>query len=720
MEGGLYFSLFLSTLLFGAGFVGGYTLLEGWVLLLGASLIFYCTISGSRVFPQRIHPAFLLLGIWAIFLCFQLLPLPVWLVKILSLHRIELAQMFGSLGSSDLKFVPLSLGTYSLWVEVGKSLSYVALFFISYALVRDKNGIRRLSFAVVLIGLFLSLIGLFFFRFSPGKVYGLFHFEQAASFTPYLNKNHFANYLVMTLPVTLGFMVLLADRSSLPMRDTLRSKFLWLTSKEATGFLVVTCCFVIQFAALLGTASRGGLLSAVAALMSFGLFMILRLRKKMAAILLISVLVITCAWGVSQAKPLVYKLKLLRESRGVDIALQFRLSNWRDTFKMFLDFPIVGIGAGGFYKLFPLYKSMPEVSRVSQVRFSHAENEFLETLAEQGIVGTGLLLSIGTILWIQFNKRWPGVRSKTIRWLSLGAACALIGMVVHSLVDFPMHLPANMALFAVLGGLLARVGSGEEAFWNDPGVMNTSNRFVRFLSILLRIGFVISIFCVFTPRLWHQWVSEHYYLKAKEELDRMGEEGVISLPLARFSYEYLLKAKKVGADQARIYRDLGQVYVSFGLLTQKEKKKRNMWFQQAEASFAKALSLDPFDVDHHYGLGQLYEVWNNHEQAEPFLKRASLLEPQNPFYRFQFGKNQLELHKDESAHALFKETIRINGAYVEPVLKLLTSDGRVIVLEELQALLPQDEHRDEVRQNLAAFFDQHGELPMAEAIRQMV
>ena len=67
---------------------------------------------------------------------------------------------------------------------------------------------------------------------------------------------------------------------------------------------------------------------------------------------------------------------------------------------------------------------------------------------------------------------------------------------------------------------------------------------------------------------------------------------------------------------------------------------------------------------------------------------------------------------------MFKETIRINEAYVDPILELLTAGQRQVTLDELRVLLPEDAHREEVKHYLAAFFDQRGDFQIAEGIRQ--
>ena len=716
IEWGLCLALFISPLLFGAGFAGGYTLLEAFVLVLAGNLILYQSIHKPNLFHQRMGPVFILLIGWVLFLWVQLLPLPMQIVETLSPRWIGLLQKFLPDGLKSSTWIPLSLGTYNQWVELGKSCSYVALFFISYYLSQDKKALKRIGFSIIVTGFVLSLLGLFFHSVRPDKVYGIFSFEQATSFTPYLNKNHFANYLAMTIPMTLGFIFLLIGRSTLSARLNFRAKILWLASGEATGLLVTGCILAAELGAFFTAASRGALLGLAGGLGSLALFLVLKLRKKWVSAIFAAGLILLLGWGTYQAKPLLYKLHLLRGGEEVDYALHVRSSNWRDTLNMFADFPIAGIGAGNFYQLFPLYKSMPETSDNSQVRFYHAENEFLEALAEQGFLGTGLVLGLEILLGLQFFKHWQKIESKTLRWISLGAASASVAMLVHSLVDFPLHLPANAALFAALGGVVARAAtSGDKVFLTSG---TDAKKFGRGFFIFLTAAIIFALFVWLTPLLWRQWRSAFYHLKAQNELDQIVKENSLSLPVVRSGYEDLLRAARQGVNQARLHRDLGLVNAYFGLLTETPAASE-IWFRQAEKALSKAIRLEPLMADYHHTLAWVYQKWGEEEKAEPYFEHAAFLEPQNPYYRFQWGESQWKLGKKDQALRSFRESIQTNQAMVQPVLNVLARDSSNQELETLTQLLPAGEKRQSARQNMTAFFQTRHDPQMMEAVEKL-
>jgi O-antigen ligase len=99
-----------------------------------------------------------------------------------------------------------------------------------------------------------------------------------------------------------------------------------------------------------------------------------------------------------------------------------------------------------------------------QLRPGWAHNDYLNALAEWGVVGTGLVAAAWVLLGLGVLKTWPSVRGKPKGLgdeknsnkfaLVLGATLGLAAILVHSVVDFNMHIPANAILAIALMALL--------------------------------------------------------------------------------------------------------------------------------------------------------------------------------------------------------------------------------------------------------------------------
>ncbi len=111
---------------------------------------------------------------------------------------------------------------------------------------------------------------------------------------------------------------------------------------------------------------------------------------------------------------------------------------------------LLGIQPGTFSDIYSYYAP----SDVN-FRLNHAHNDYLEFALEIGFIGLLLFL----ISLLPLFKRM--VAAKSLKVKSYGVAALLI-MIVHSLVDFSMHLPANAIYFFVLIGLWLNTSTDEK------------------------------------------------------------------------------------------------------------------------------------------------------------------------------------------------------------------------------------------------------------------
>jgi O-antigen ligase len=115
-----------------------------------------------------------------------------------------------------------------------------------------------------------------------------------------------------------------------------------------------------------------------------------------------------------------------------------------DTWRIFLDHPVIGTGLGTIQIVFPPYESLYDGKIVN-----HSHNDYLEALAETGALGG---LCCAWFLVALFSQSWsrvaPSNRSFSAM-LQFSALLGCVGFLVHSIVDFNLHIPANAMLFFV-------------------------------------------------------------------------------------------------------------------------------------------------------------------------------------------------------------------------------------------------------------------------------
>ena len=119
-----------------------------------------------------------------------------------------------------------------------------------------------------------------------------------------------------------------------------------------------------------------------------------------------------------------------------------------DSLRMWRDHPVLGVGLGDFETAYPRYQSFP-----TNLWIDHAHNDYAEAVAETGLVGALLILSALALFLRLVFRDWGRPLRSQANWVRLGAAIGCCGMLVHSFLDFNLHIPANAAWFAVLAGI---------------------------------------------------------------------------------------------------------------------------------------------------------------------------------------------------------------------------------------------------------------------------
>jgi O-antigen ligase len=117
---------------------------------------------------------------------------------------------------------------------------------------------------------------------------------------------------------------------------------------------------------------------------------------------------------------------------------------------MFRIKPVLGWGLGTFPTVYPQFRSF-----YTNFFVNEAHNDYLQLLCEMGLLG------FGTMVWfliVLYRRAIPQVKN----WMSdvsgaVTLACILgtTGILVHSVLDFNLQIPANAALFYVFCTLAA-------------------------------------------------------------------------------------------------------------------------------------------------------------------------------------------------------------------------------------------------------------------------
>lgn len=173
--------------------------------------------------------------------------------------------------------------------------------------------------------------------------------------------------------------------------------------------------------------------------------------------------------------------------------------DWWVGWEMFKESPVVGVGLGNYKLNFLTYKTeFLATSRGEDYDFyisraAQAHNDYVQALAELGILGGLAVLGFMAVLVVSFWLRIRRTKDEDKRLELLLLACGIIPVFVHALASFPAHLPASSLVFvAVIGIAFSRI-YGEAAV--RTGSLSRWPLRVAVASITA-IGIVVSVFAV--------------------------------------------------------------------------------------------------------------------------------------------------------------------------------------------------------------------------------
>lgn len=312
----------------------------------------------------------------------------------------------------------------------------------------NVTGVRRFVSGIVALGVALALIGIVQravlgdHAFGGMKIYGFWAPVNLLTtpFGPFVNRNHFAGWMLMGIPLAMGLGIGWAARNGRYRGRHWRDLIGWLSS-EASGKLQVTAmAAAVMAVSLLMTQSRSGLAGFVLAMAVTGVMFIRRSAgwPRLAGVGALSVL----AAGVFSYAGAETAERIAAGSGSIEL----RRRIWHDSLNVVRDFPLSGTGLNTFGRAMLSYQSAQR-----DTHFQEAHNDYLQILAEGGALlalpAAAALLAVAVVI----RRRFVESRDNPMTyWIRVGATTGLLAIAAQSAVEFSLQMPGNAAFCVVL------------------------------------------------------------------------------------------------------------------------------------------------------------------------------------------------------------------------------------------------------------------------------
>ena len=307
-----------------------------------------------------------------------------------------------------------------------KTVCLIQIFCLTLLLVDSRSKLKLILTCLILSGAFQAVFGTLSSAIYNDVAKGTF-----------INRNHLAGYLEMTLAIGIGLLIANLERDrALTWRQRLRIWTRTLLGEKAR----VRIYLALMVIGLILTQSRMGNIAFFTSMFLAGTLGLILFRRSSRAVMLlfsslliIDIFLMGTFFGIDKLQKRIEQVDLQNDTRPEVVLLSL------ETIK---ENPIIGTGPGTWYTSFPQQRD-----GAINAFFRHAHNDFIEFYSELGLLGSiPLLMILIHASFVAFRVQ-VSRRETLMRAMGFSATMAIISIGVHSLADFNLQIFANAVTF---------------------------------------------------------------------------------------------------------------------------------------------------------------------------------------------------------------------------------------------------------------------------------
>jgi len=369
-------------------------------------------------------------------------------------------------------------------------------------------------------------------------------------------------------------------------------------------------------------------------------------------------------------------IKRIKELNLENDAVVVRLFYWESALQMIKSNPFLGVGIGGFSlnssfyqrKVFDRWeKSHPALARkVAPHVELYTHNDYLQTLAETGILGFGVyLLCFFSILVMSFSK---AIKEQNILYknLLLGITGSIIAFLINGLLNFPWRVIPTLILLFLIFSIFSLFENKKPINFNYLPSRLIISLFLIFLPVfsVLQIQSFIANMCI---KLGQTQFSQEKYEDAKNTFLRAlssNPRGTDKIELSLYTGNAFNSLKQI--DKAIYYYNEGlkmfpnfiEAHYNVGNVYM-----NNNLTEKAIQEYKKVLALNPKFTNAINNLANIYFAKGEYEKAMTMYLQALEIKPDNPDTRFNLSASYFRLKQYDKAYSELKKILEYTPDY---------------------------------------------------------
>jgi len=389
-------------------------------------------------------------ALFALLTLLQIVPLPSWLVTRLSPVR-ALDPKLVDLPPGQWVWATLSIYPHDTLLNLIKFLAYMSAFALAAYAFDSARRKSNLVLALMLLGGFEAAYGLVQYLTGWQKIftYTKIDYRNDATGT-YINHNHYAGFIELTLPLVIASVFYFFQ-----LWSEARGRRAGPGTRTSAGIQSLLYLFLalMMVVAVLCSHSRGGILGAGISVMFvavLALIVVLAKQRAGGGVWALGVMLfLTCVvcYGLwIGLDPVLSRFEIIHDPGYLEA--EGRLGVWRSAVRLVHDYALTGTGLGTFGLGFRHYQTTG-----LNFFFDHAHNDYLEFASDTGLTGAALLFLPILYLLVKMVISLLKDPRRYRRAVTLGCVGSTLGLLIHSVMDFNLQIPANALIFAIILGI---------------------------------------------------------------------------------------------------------------------------------------------------------------------------------------------------------------------------------------------------------------------------
>jgi len=530
--------------------------------------------------------------------------------------------------------------------EMIRVLVYGFLFLAILHNLHRLETTQVVAMTLLFLGTAISLYALLQFLTDSDRVW---HFVRPEGYHKrgsgtFIIPNSLAGYLEMLLPLALVF--------------TLTARLNYV-QKVLMGY-----ASLMIFTGILVTVSRGGWIATGITLTVLFAWLLQHRDYRLQCLLLMAGLAAIAAFFYFTTRLSPNRMESLKTIGRNEL----RVRLWQPAIEIWKENFWWGGGPAHYDYLYRQHRPVKDLLPEAQSRPDRAHNDYLNTLADWGLVGALLVASAWALFYWGVFRTWKFVqraqndfatkRSNKSSFV-LGGASGLLAILLHSFVDFNMHIPA----IAILAVTLMALVTGYFRFATEKH-WRTVRGSMRMALTLFLAGAVVYL----GIQSWRRTIETHWLAKAED--------------LPHFSKEQIATLQKAFAAETKNFETAYQIGEGYRMMSWQGGEDYQELAKTAMRWLKRSMELNPHDPYSVMRYGMCLHWIGQHAEAGPYFKRASELDPDGYYTLAHIGWHYVQLEDWATAKQWFERSLSlfwtdnpIARSYLEIVNRKLAEAG---------------------------------------------